>query len=554
MKSISSSYDNIAINGMDDQCANAGDADMAHDVNIAPIPDNETQETGPQNSKFTSFINNIRNFTADDLAVDLADNIGSGKWFRGLATLSGFLALCIALTPDFGPIYGAQAAQLNEDEFDQLRTQMIVPIAYGSDSGIKMASRDNVRALSSSPERPTITLSATMGRGDSFARVLQRAGVSAQDIGAVSNLVSSAVALGDIPSGTALQIMLGRRTSKNSPRPLETLSFRARFDLNLSVARTNGALSLSRDSILVDNTPLRIRGTVGNSLFRSARAAGAPADAVQKFLRVIDAQMSVDSIRSGDEFDIIIDYKRAETGEVEVGDLLYAGIDRGGRPKVQMLKWQSGSSTQWFEASGVGESRGEFGRPVNGRISSGYGMRRHPILGYRRMHAGIDFAAPHGTPIYAVTSGTVRYSGRKGGNGNYVQIDHGSGLATGYSHLSRIAARSGQNVRRGQIIGYVGSTGLSTGAHLHYTLYKNGRTVNPMSVKFTTKAQLSGAELARFRGKLNALKSVSPGAALSPLKARKTEADANLREIDRVSAVTPAQHLGRTTTKAQFNI
>ena len=102
----------------------------------------------------------------------------------------------------------------------------------------------------------------------------------------------------------------------------------------------------------------------------------------------------------------------------------------------------------------------------------------------------MDFGAGYGAPIYAVTDGVIAYAGRKGGYGNFVQINHGGGLATGYGHMSRIATSSGQRVRRGQIIGYVGSTGLSTGPHLHYELYRGGRAVNPMSVKFTQRAQL----------------------------------------------------------------
>ena len=139
-----------------------------------------------------------------------------------------------------------------------------------------------------------------------------------------------------------------------------------------------------------------------------------------------------------------------------------------------MLKWAGGDNAQWFEASGVGESRGQMSRPTNGRMTSGFGYRRHPILGYRKMHSGIDFGAPHGAPIYAATDGVIAYAGRKGGYGNFVQVNHGGGLATGYGHMSRIVARPGQRVRQGQIIGYVGSTGLSTGPHLHYELYRNG--------------------------------------------------------------------------------
>lgn len=470
-----------------------------------------------------------------DLVPDLGDDIGSIRWFRGLGTLMILSVAALALLPDFGPVYGAQPPVPTEAEFEELRAQMIMPIAYGSDSGRRMAATDAVVALAGSPERPRIELTATLGRGDSFARVLQRAGVGGSEASDVTQMVSGVTSLGDIEPGTPIDIVLGKRASKNQPRPLESVAFRARFDLNLAVNRRGGKLSLTRKPISVDTTPLRIKGTVGSSLYRSARAAGAPASAIQSYLKVIAGRTPLSSIRSSDEFDIILDYKRAETGEVKVGDLLYAGVERDGKSAIQMLKWAVGDGSQWFEASGVGESKGALSRPVNGPVTSGFGMRRHPILGYARMHAGLDFKAGYGTPIYAVTDGTIAYAGRKGGYGNFVQVNHGGGLASGYGHMSRIAARAGSRVRRGQIIGYVGSTGLSTGPHLHYELYRNGRAVNPMSVRFTQRAQLSGNDLARFRRQLNALKSVKAGAALTPVKGSKRASEEPKREIDRLT-------------------
>ncbi|MBK6707709.1 MAG: M23 family metallopeptidase [Sphingomonadales bacterium] len=253
-------------------------------------------------------------------------------------------------------------------------------------------------------------------------------------------------------------------------------------------------------------------------------------------LKIIAGHASLSSIAADDEFDLIVDYKRAATGEVLVGDLLYAGIDRGGKPRIQMLKWANGDSSQWFEASGVGESRGQLSRPVNGGVSSGFGMRRHPILGYKRMHSGLDFKAGYSAPIFAATNGVVAYAGRKGGYGNFVQLNHGGGIATGYAHMSRIAASPGQRVRQGQIIGYVGSTGLSTGPHLHYELYRDGRPVNPLSITFTQRAQLSGGDLSRFKGELARLKAVKPGAALAPTPAASRRNETPEREIDRISA------------------
>ena len=470
-----------------------------------------------------------------DLVPDLGEDIGSMRWFRGLATLTALSVFALALLPDFGPIYGAQPPIPNEAEFEEARAQMIMPIAYGSDSGKRMASTDAVVALAGSPERPRIELTATLGRGDSFSRVLQRAGVGGGEASDVASMVSSVTSLTAIEPGTPIEIILGKRTSKNQARPVESIAFRARFDLHLAVNRNGEALQLIRKKIEVDETPLRIRGMVGESLYRSARAAGAPASAIQDYLKVISGRTSLSSIRSNDEFDIIVDYKRAETGEVKVGGLLYAGVDRDGKSAIQMLKWSVGDNSQWFEASGIGESKGALSRPVNGAVSSGFGMRRHPILGYARMHNGLDFKAGYGTPIYSVTDGTVAYAGRKGGYGNFVQINHGGGLASGYGHMSRFAVSSGTRVRRGQIIGYVGSTGLSTGPHLHYELYRGGRAVNPMSVKFTQRAQLSGSDLARFKGRLSSLKSVKAGAALTPLKPSGRVTEEPKREIDRLT-------------------
>ncbi len=471
-----------------------------------------------------------------DLVPDLGEDIGSSRWFRGLGSLTLMSIFALALLPDFGPVYGAQPPVQTETEFEEARAQMIMPIAFGSDSGKRMAATDAVVALTGSPERPRIELTASLGRGDSFTRVLQRAGVGGGEAEQVTSLVSGATSLGEIEAGTPIDIVLGQRISKNSARPLESIAFRARFDLNLAVNREGGALRLSRKPIAVDDTPLRIRGTVGSQgIYRSARAAGAPADAIQAYLKVIAGRTNLGSIRPTDEFDIIIDYARAETGEVKVGNLLYAGVDRDGKSAIQMLKWSMGDNTQWFEASGVGESKGALSRPVNGAVTSGFGSRRHTILGYRRMYSGLDFKAGYGTPIYAVTDGVVAYVGRKGGYGNFVQLNHGGGLATGYGHMSRFAVSSGSRVRRGQIIGYVGSTGLSTGPHLHYELYRGGHAVNPMSVKFTQRAQLSGNDLAQFRRKLNGLKSVKAGAALTPMKASTSKSKEPVREIDRLT-------------------
>lgn len=459
-----------------------------------------------------------------ELVPDLGDNIGSAIWWRGLATLTLLCGTAIATFPGIQPIEVGGAPALDAADFNEARAQMIVPQAFGGDTGRHMAATDAVRPLTQTPERPQIELTATLGSGDSFARLLERSGVGSSEAQALANQVSGAVPLADIAPGTRIDLILGRRAARTMPRPVDALAMRARFDLRIEMEREGGQLVMRRIPIAVDTTPLRIRGRVGDSLYRSARAAGAPAEAIQSYLRVIGKQISVGrDIRAGDEFDIIVDYRRAETGESETGKLLYAGLVRGGKPKLSMLEWQKDGRSQWFEASGVGEQRGGMARPTNGRVTSTFGMRRHPILGYRRMHSGMDFGGGYGAPIYAVSDGVVTIAGRHGGFGNYVKLSHGAGLGTGYGHMSRIAVRSGQRVTRGQVIGYIGSTGLSTGPHLHYELYRNGRAVNPASVTFVTRAALEGKELAAFRARIRSMLSITPGAALTPIAPMQAE-------------------------------
>jgi murein DD-endopeptidase MepM/ murein hydrolase activator NlpD len=484
-----------------------------------------------------------------DIAPDLAEDIGSRRWMRGLGTMVGLGAVAIACWPDFTPLEARPAMPQSEDVASEMRSQMILPLALGADSGRRMGPTAAVIPLKSAPERPQIQMVVTLAPGDSFASMLRRAGVAGDDIDRAAALVGQAVAVGDIQPGTQMDLVLGRRAAPGQPRPLDSLSFRARFDLELALTRPgvgelnpdgtpvipSGPLALQRNVIRVDETPLRVRGVVGSSLYRSMRQAGVPASAVQEYLKALDAQIDMDrEVRPTDEFDIIVAYRRAATGERQAGQLLYAGVDRAGRPKTQLMRW--GSEGRFYEASGVGEQRRGLLAPVPGAVTSNFGMRRHPILGYKRMHAGIDFKASYGTPIVAVSDGRVISAGRAAGCGIAVRLEHGGGLSTRYCHMSQMAVRSGMQVRRGQVIGYVGSTGLSTGPHLHYEMYRGGRVINPASVQFVSRALLSGTELLDFQRQLIKLKEIEVGAALQDLAPLPNEVKAPVREIEKVDA------------------
>lgn len=471
-----------------------------------------------------------------DLAPDLANDIGSRTWLRGLATLLGLSAAAIALSPDFSAVEAATAMPLQARERDEFRSQSIAPLALGADSGRHMGATPLVRPLASVPERPAIQLVSTLGQGDNLGRMLERAGLGDGDIARVSQLVGQAVPVGDIASGTQFDITLGKRPAAGAARVLDSLDFRARFDLDLSIERSGGGLALVRRPIRVDETPLRIRGTVGSSLYRSARNAGAPVAAIQSYLRAVDKYLSLESdLNANDQFDFVVAYKRSAKGERQAGDLLYAGVERAGKQRLQLLRW--GKDGEMFSAGAVGQARSvQIGQPVaGGRITSPYGARRHPILGYVRMHAGIDFGAPYGSPIYAVADGTVSFAGRHGGHGNYVRLQHGGGLDTGYGHMSRIAVANGSRVRAGQVIGYVGSTGLSTGPHLHFEAYRGGRTINPAGIAIVSRPQIDGKERDAFMARLRAVLDVAPGAALGSVASAQSEVTQDQREIDKLA-------------------
>ena len=183
---------------------------------------------------------------------------------------------------------------------------------------------------------------------------------------------------------------------------------------------------------------------------------------------------------------------------IETGDLEYAELHG-----VKFFRFErSGGDAEYFDEQGKNVRGFLLRTPVDGaRLTSGFGRRRHPILGYARAHQGVDFGAGSGTPILAAGDGVVVKAGRWGGYGNWLQIRHSGGWDTGYAHISRYArgVRPGSRVRQGQVVAYVGSTGLATGPHLHYEVWQRGRRVNPVGAKVPQGTILAGAELARFK-------------------------------------------------------
>ncbi len=451
-----------------------------------------------------------RRATDIDLVVDLGSNLFSRRWWRGLGTLLLLCGTVAFLAPGFEPLAGGTPAPMGEVEAEQMEALAIAPLNTGSQTGLRMAETAAVEPLSQAPERPTVELFATFNRGDSVADLLQRAGAASNEAAAAARLIARAAPSGISP-GTTIAVTLGQRLDGSS-RLIERLSLRAGLALKVTVQRCAGGLELTRIPIAVDTTPLRIRGRVGDGLYWALRAAGVSQGAAADYLKALAGQIDVGSeVSPDDKFDLVIANSRAATGENVPGALLYAGLDRVGASDFQLMRWPVGGRMQWLEASGVGRQTSGMIYPVQGRITSGFGLRVHPILRFARMHKGIDFGAHWGSPIVAAADGQVLRAGWAGGYGQQVRLAHGGGIVTTYSHMSRIVAPAGSIVRQGELIGYVGSTGLSTGPHLHYEVYRDGVPVNPLGVRFASRAQLEGAELEAFRNRLRALLSVGVG-------------------------------------------
>jgi murein DD-endopeptidase MepM/ murein hydrolase activator NlpD len=273
-----------------------------------------------------------------------------------------------------------------------------------------------------------------------------------------------------------------------------------------SIARAAPVKPVARYTVVeaapvADPDYIRASGPIGSNLTDALQKAAVPERIGREYVRVLTHALPLaNGLSVEDRFDLV--YEPGPKGR-----LLYVGLDRVARADVELLKWTDGREMIWVNGDGVGGQTSQGMRmPVSGRVTSGFGNRFHPILGYARMHSGLDLAAAYGSPIVAAADGRVVSAGWHGGYGQLVKIIHAGGIATMYGHMSRIVAHAGASVRQGQVIGYVGSTGLSTGPHLHYEVLRNGRAVNPTSVKLAAApAQLQGEKLHRFQGALRSL-------------------------------------------------
>ena len=354
-----------------------------------------------------------------------------------------------------------------------------------------------------------------VANGETLAGLLTRAGASSTDANAALSSIADVYNPRRLRPGQAISLYFQR---DGAQARLTGVAFRSEPGASVAANRTAaGAFEAREVQMPLTFEIARIAAPVETSLYSSALQLGATdrevAALADAFSYDVDFQRDV---RPGDNFELVFErFYDDEGNTVRTGDLLFVSLEssRGSREFYQFMA-PGDSRPDWYDADGKSARRFLMKTPINGaRLSSGYGMRRHPILGYSRMHRGTDFAAPTGTPILAAGDGTIERAGPFSSFGNYVRIRHANGYETAYAHMSRFARgmRAGARVRQGQIIGYVGTTGRSTGPHLHYEVLRRGQQVNPMSLRVANGRNLTGRALELFmieRERINTLRQV----------------------------------------------
>ena len=351
---------------------------------------------------------------------------------------------------------------------------------------------------------PKFTKIVKAKKGDTLSALLTREGVSSPEAHQAIKVLSKYYNPKRLQLGQELTLYLAPQTSVSGDNRLTALTLRPGTFTEVSLKRVGAErFEAEKRKIAVDRRLVRTGGTISSSLYIAARNTGVPAPVLMDLIRIYSWDVDFQrGIRPGDKFEILFEKLFTEDSEfARYGDILYANLVLS-QDQNPLYRYKTKKGLiDYFNDKGQSARKALMRTPINGaRLSSGFGKRRHPILGYTKMHRGLDFAAPRGTPIYAAGDGIIVRRGRNGGYGHYIRIRHNSDFETAYAHLSRYHSRAkqGRRVRQGQIIGYVGSTGRSTGPHLHYEILRHNRQVNPLRIKMPSGTKLRGKEMAFF--------------------------------------------------------
>ena len=333
---------------------------------------------------------------------------------------------------------------------------------------------------------------------DTIESILKKFSVKQSEIALIVKKIKKKD-LSNISPGQKIKFIL--KKSKNG-KDLEI------FKINYPISKTTfvridkrkDGIEITRSITQLFKRKVVVQGNISNNLYSSASNAGMEPGIIIEFARIFGFEVDFQrDIRKGDGFQVMYErYFNDRNKKIKTGKILYAFLDVNNQ-KIKLYRFENKNDYDFYDDKGKSIRKALMKTPINGaRLSSPFGNRKHPILGFTKHHNGTDFAAPTGTPIMASGNGTVIKAGWCGNGGNCVRIRHNSSYTTGYGHMSKIATRTGRRVRQGQIIGYVGNTGMSTGPHLHYTVSHNGKFINSQKLKLPSGKILSGEERKKF--------------------------------------------------------
>ncbi|MBT4995018.1 MAG: M23 family metallopeptidase, partial [Hellea sp.] len=335
---------------------------------------------------------------------------------------------------------------------------------------------------------------AKLEQDDFLISLLEKKGLSSNEVYGISRAIDKVYPVNLLRPGNEFYLYLQNKK-------LEHFVFRPNFEKTIFIDVIDGGYNTREVISEYKSQRVGISGEISTSLYIDATKSGIPDRIVDQFTKIYEYSVDFQrDIRPGDKFTMYFDaYKNRKGDIVKTGDLLYTSFSPGDKKSEFWLFSNEKKTENFYDENGKTAKRRLRATPINGaRISSGFGGRKHPILGYRKMHTGVDFAAPTGTPVLAAGSGTVEYAAWNGAAGKYIRIRHTDGYKTAYFHLSRINVSVGKYVKQDQIIGKVGSTGRSTGPHLHYEVILNGKKINPKRLSQLSGKPLGKAEMNKF--------------------------------------------------------
>lgn len=376
---------------------------------------------------------------------------------------------------------------------------------------VSVGSSANAAIQEGSPSAPrnnlpdSYTRALEVGSGDTLMKILLKAGVNRGDAYTAIEALRTEYDPRRLRVGQEIKVTFQPGLHDDEPHTFEEMRLKTGFNTEVAVEREDdGDYKAFENQQKLVTTIHRADGTINSSLYLAATKAGLPASLLMEFIFAYSFDVDFQrDIQKGDAFEVMYEKVSTEDGShSKVGKILYASLKLDNQ-KLPIYRFkQSNGHVAYFNGEGQSAQKALMRTPINGaRLSSSFGKRKHPILGYNKMHTGVDFAAPTGTPIFAAGDGVIDFAGRKGGYGKYIRIRHNSEYQTAYAHMHRYGKgmRKGKRIRQGDVIGYVGTTGRSTGPHLHYEIIRKGAKVNPMRVRMPSGKKLKGEELARFQ-------------------------------------------------------